>query len=152
MGILPFPGPLRTMLRRRPDGPGKRIMRSRRAFLAVGLALLPVAGYGQPAKGFVGQWQGTVEGIGEAKIVITAVKPDGLVEGRMEFVLRSHVSTFADKADLVRSTNRGVVSGATLTIDAALGGTYRLTLAGDSLAGTYSRGTSFSGPATFKRV
>jgi hypothetical protein len=70
----------------------------------------------------------------------------------MEFALRSYVSTFADKTDSVRNTNRGVVSGATLTIDAALGGTYRLTLAGDSLAGTYVRGNTFSGAATFKRV
>ena len=128
------------------------MMPSRRAVLLVCLLLLPVAGRGQQGAGFVGQWQGTVEGLGEAKIIITAIAPDGLVEGRMEFALRSYVSTFADKANSTGNTSRGVVSGTTLTIDAALGGTYRLTLAGDSLAGTYSRGTTFSGTATFKRA
>jgi hypothetical protein len=108
-------------------------------------------GWAQQSSGFVGQWQGTVAGIGEAKVIITAVRADGLVEGRMEFALQSYVSTFAEKADSLK-TNRGLVSGQTLTIDAALGGTYHLTLSGDRLAGTYSRGTTFSGPASFKRL
>ena len=43
----------------------------------------------QQAGGVVGQWQGTVDGIGEAKIVITGVRADGRVEGRMEFALQS---------------------------------------------------------------
>ena len=47
----------------------------------------------------------------------------------------------------------GVVSGGTLTltIEAALGGTYRLALSGDSLSGTYTRGTTFEGKAAFRR-
>jgi hypothetical protein len=45
-----------------------------------------------------------------------------------------------------------MVSGNTLTIEAALGGTYRLTLAGDTLAGSYTLGTTFSGKAEFHRL
>ena len=63
-----------------------------------------------------------------------------------------HVATFADKPHPVQNTSVGVVSGNTLTIEAALGGTYRLTLAGDTLAGSYTRGTTFSGKAEFRRL
>ncbi|MBV8187609.1 MAG: hypothetical protein JOY64_36020 [Alphaproteobacteria bacterium] len=70
----------------------------------------------------------------------------------MEFALQSYVSTFGDRTDSNRNLNRGIVNGTALTIDAALGGTYRLTLSGDRLAGTYTRGTTFSGAATFKRL
>ena len=117
----------------------------------------PAGGVGtslaQQAGGFVGEWQGTVDGLGETKIVITSVSPDGRVEGRMEFALHSFVATFDDKPHPIGKTSLGVVSGGTLTltIEAALGGTYRLTLSGDSLAGSYTRGTTFSGKATFRR-
>lgn len=119
------------------------------------LALLVALGasLAQQPEGFVGEWQGTVDGIGEAKIVITGVKPDGRVEGRMEFALHSFVATFDDKPHPIEKTSLGVVSDGTLTltIEAALGGTYRLALSGDSLAGSYTRGTTFSGKATFRR-
>jgi hypothetical protein len=118
---------------------------------ALALVTFALAGVAQQPSGLVGQWQGNIDGLGEAKITITAVRADGRVEGQMEFALRSYVSTFGDKADSGRNTNRGVVSGSTLTIDSALGGTYRLTLAGDRLSGTYSRGTTFSGSAIFKK-
>ena len=65
-------------------------------------------------------------GIGPARLIITAVGGNGLVEGRMEFELKSFVSTFSDKADMVKNTNRGVVSESTLIIDSALGGTVRV--------------------------
>jgi hypothetical protein len=103
----------------------------------------------QAPAGLIGQWQGQVEGIGGVRLFVTGVSPSGQIEGRMEFDLQSFVSTFADKADSTKSTNRGVVSGNTVTIDAALGGTYRLTLAGNRLAGRYTRGTTFDGAATF---
>jgi hypothetical protein len=82
------------------------------------------------------------------------VKPDGRVEGRMEFALHSFVATFADKPHPIEKTSVGVVSGGTLTltIEAALGGTYRLTQSGDSLSGTYTRGTTFEGKAAFRRL
>jgi hypothetical protein len=47
----------------------------------------------------VGTWTGGVEGIGGARLVITAVKPSGQLEGRMEFDLQSFVSKFGDAAD-----------------------------------------------------
>lgn len=102
--------------------------------------------------GFVGQWEGEVDGIGKARLIIVAVKPSGQVEGRMEFELHSYVSTFGNKADSGGArTSLGIVSGSSLTIESSLGGTYRLTMRGDQLAGTYSRGTTFSGKAAFKR-
>jgi hypothetical protein len=121
-------------------------------WIVFALALVALAGASAAqSSGFVGQWQGNIDGLGEAKMTIAAVRADGRVEGQMEFALRSYLSTFGDKADSTRNINRGVVSGSTLTIDAALGGTYRLTLAGERLSGTYTRGTTFSGSATFKR-
>ena len=119
------------------------------------LALLLALGTGlaQQAGSFVGQWQGTVDGVGEARIVITGVKPDGRVEGRMEFALHSFVATFSDKPHPIEKTSIGVVSGGTLTltIESALGGTYRLALTGDQLSGRYTRGTTFDGAALFRR-
>ena len=119
------------------------------------LALLLAFGtsLAQQAGGFIGQWEGTVDGIGWARIVITGVRPDGRVEGRMEFALHSFVATFSDKPHPIEQTSVGVVSGGTLTltIEAALGGTYRLALSGDSLSGTYTRGTTFEGKAAFRR-
>ena len=123
----------------------------RRTTITLAVVTFALATAAQQSSGFVGQWLGNVDGIGEAKLIVTAVRADGRIEGRMEFALQSYVSTFGDKADSVRNTNRGVVSGSTLAIDAALGGTYRLTLSGDGLAGTYTRGTTFSGSAIFKR-
>jgi hypothetical protein len=118
--------------------------------LALPVLVLSWSGYAQ--QGLVGQWQGQVQGIGNARLVITAVRPNGQVEGRMEFDLNSFVSTFADKPSMSDKTSRGIASGSTLTIDAALGGTYRLTLSGDQLSGRYIRGTTFDGAATFKRI
>jgi hypothetical protein len=125
-----------------------------RIVLTLALLLGFSASMAQQAGGFVGQWQGTVDGIGEAKIVITSVNPDGRIEGRMEFALHSFVATFDDKPHPIEKTSVGVVSHGelTLTIEAALGGTYRLTLSGDNLAGSYTRGTTFSGKAAFHRL
>jgi len=122
--------------------------------LLVALPLLAPAWPGaaqQASAGLVGEWRGQVEGIGGVRLFITAVAPNGQIQGRMEFDLQSFVSTFADKADSIKSTNRGVVSGNTVTIEAALGGTYQLTLAGNRLTGRYTRGTTFDGAATFER-
>jgi hypothetical protein len=130
-------------------------MSSQRIVLAAFALLLAFdTGWAQQAGGFVGQWQGTVDGIGEAKIIVTGVKPDGRVEGRMEFALHSFVATFTDKPHPNEKTSVGVVSGSTLTltIETALGGTYRLALSGDQLAGRYTRGTTFDGAAVFRRL
>jgi hypothetical protein len=119
-------------------------------FTASLLALVPLQAIAQGA-GFVGRWQGEVPGISAARLIITAVRPDGLVEGRMEFDLQSFVSTFGDKPDSVKNTNRGVVSGSALVIDSALGGKYELTLEGGRLSGVYTRGTTLKVPVTFTR-
>jgi hypothetical protein len=116
--------------------------------LAAG-CLLPLNSRAQSA--FIGQWQGEVDGIGKARLIITAIKPSGQVEGRMEFELQSFFSTFGDKADSIKNINRGTVSGTELTIDSALGGRYELVLNGSQLSGAYSRGTTFRGPASFRR-
>ena len=127
-------------------------MQTRRTFLVVAGLTLPGVAMAQPAAGgLIGRWQGEVDGVGAATLIITAVKPTGQVEGRMEFALQSLVSTFGDKADNSLQTSLGALSGTTLRIDTALGGTYMLTLQGDQLAGTYTRGTTFSGKANFKK-
>ena len=125
-------------------------MQLRRA-LIVGLCLLPLAGRAQEGA-FVGTWQGEVPGIGPARLIITAVRPGGEVEGRMEFELRSYVSTFAAKADSINNTNRGTVSGSGLVIDAALGGTYTLNLGDNRLSGIYTRGTTYRVDVAFTKT
>lgn len=129
-------------------------MQSRRAFTASVLTLLPLQAHPQGAA-FTGRWQGEVPYIGAARLIITAVRPDGLVEGRMEFDVDSYVSTFADKRDPVANTNRGVVSGSVLVIEASLGGKYDLTLDGGRLNGVYTRGEplreTIRVPVTFTR-
>lgn len=121
--------------------------------IVVGLMGLPVVARAQSASGgLIGEWQGEVAGIGAARVIITGIKPNGQVEGRMEFELQSFVSNFADKADSgPDKTNLGIASGQSLTIESALGGTYSLVREGNSLKGTYTRGTTFNGPATFTR-
>jgi len=122
----------------------------RRWLLAAAAWLVPLAGHAQSA--FVGRWQGEVEGVGKARLVTTAVKPNGQIEGRMEFDLQSYISTFADKADSIKNTNYGMISGTALAIDSALGGTYEPTLSGNPLNGTYARGTTLRGKASFVRA
>jgi hypothetical protein len=126
--------------------PGRRLLLS--AF-----AMLPAAARAQSASaGLIGEWQGEVDGIGSARIVITGIRPNGQVEGRMEFEMQSFVSAFGDKAQSgPEKTNLGIASGPSLTIESSLGGTYRLVREGDSLKGSYVRGTTFTGSAAFTR-
>jgi hypothetical protein len=100
----------------------------------------------------VGTWTGEVEGVGGARLIITAVKPSGQLEGRMEFDLQSFESQFGDSADAgPNKTNHGMLSGSELRIESALGGTYDLALQGNLLIGTYVRGTTFRGKAAFRK-
>jgi hypothetical protein len=126
-------------------------MLGRRVLLAAVAAVSSRAAVGQPTT-FVGNWQGDVSGIGAARLFITGVQANGQVEGRMEFDLNAYVSTFGDTFDTTKNVNRGVVSGNALTIEAALGGIYRLNLEGNRLFGTYSRGTTYLVPVTFNRL
>ncbi len=106
----------------------------------------------QGASPFVGEWSGQVEGIGPARIVITGVTANGRVSGRMEFTLNSFTSTFSDKATPgPPATSRGMVSAGVLSIEAALGGIYELTLSGNRLTGSYVRGTTMRSKAEFTR-
>jgi hypothetical protein len=128
-------------------------MNTRRSFVMAAALSLPMAAIAQQSGvGFVGDWQGEVPGLGAAHLIVTAVKPDGQVEGKMEFALQSFVSTFGDKADSGKRINHGVVSGAALSIEAALGGKYELKRNGDQLTGTYTRGTTMSVPVSFKKT
>jgi len=122
----------------------------RRTILFGAVCFVPFSSYAQA--NFVGQWQGEVEGIGKARLIITAVKPNGQVEGRMEFELQAFVSTFSDKVNPAENANYGVISGTALRIDSALGGRYDLVLDGSQLSGTYTRGTTFRGKANFTKT
>ena len=106
----------------------------------------------QDASLFIGEWKGQVEGIGDARLVISAVKSTGRIEGQMEFSLKSFVSAFGDKADSAKNTSLGVVSGSTLSIDSALGGKYELARTGNQLTGLYTRGTTFRGSVSFTKM
>ena len=68
----------------------------------------------------------------------------------MEFDLQSYVSTFADNS--AKNTNYGMVSETSLAIDSALGGKYELVLNGNQLSGSYSRGTTLRGKASFSKT
>ena len=124
-------------------------MQSRRALFVAPLLLLPLQGHAQAGAAFIGKWQGDVPGVSAARLFITAVKPNGQVEGRMEFDLQSFVSTFGDKPDSVKNINYGVISGSTLVIEAALGGKYELSLNGKQLSGFYTRGNTYKVAVTF---
>ena len=126
-------------------------MQSRRALIAAPLLLLPLQGHAQGGSAFIGNWQGDVPGISAARLTVTAVKPNGQVEGRMEFDLQSFVSTFGDKSDSIKNINYGVISESTLIIESALGGKYELTLEGNRLSGFYTRGNTYKVAVTFTK-
>ena len=76
-------------------------MISRRFLVATPALLLAPGSQAQGSgSGFVGTWQGQVQGVGDVRLIVTGVKIDGQVEGRMEFTLQSFVSTFGDKVDM----------------------------------------------------
>jgi hypothetical protein len=131
--------------------------RMTRRWLIAAAAALPMAplsnGNAQGGESaIVGTWTGEVEGVGGARLIVTAVKPGGQLEGRMEFDLQSFVSQFGDVADAgPNKANYGKLSGSELRIESALGGTYDLTLQGNLLTGTYIRGTTFRGKAAFRK-
>jgi hypothetical protein len=123
---------------------------SRRLFILGGLAISAGA-HAQPS-GFVGRWTGHVRGLGDAEIVVSGVRANGQVDGTMTFPEQSQTFKFGDKLDMVNSINHGIVQGSALTIETALGGTYRLNLAGGQLTGEYLRGTTMKVPVTFQKA
>ena len=125
---------------------------SRRLFILGGLSISSLA-HAQPSGSpFVGRWTGHVRGLGDAEILVSDVRANGQVDGTMTFAEQSKTFNFGDKLDMVNSINHGVVQGSSLTIETALGGTYRLSLAGGRLAGEYVRGTTYKVPVTFQKA
>ena len=123
---------------------------SRRLFILGGLAISSLA-HAQSSP-FVGRWTGHVRGLGDAEILVSGVRANGQVDGTMVFPEQSKTFNFGNKLDMVNSINHGVVQGSSLTIETALGGTYRLSLAGGRLAGEYVRGTTYKVPVTFQKA
>jgi hypothetical protein len=126
-------------------------MTSRRVFIfAAALGLGRVAQAQQSS--LVGRWTGHVPGLGAAEIVVLSIRANGQIEGRMMFPEQDKTFTFGEKLDIVNSINHGMAKGADLTIETAMGGTYRLTLSGGQLAGEYIRGTTYKVPVSFNKA
>jgi len=125
---------------------------SRRFFILSGLAISSLAHAQSSGSPFVGRWTGHVRGLGDAEILVSGVRANGQVDGTMTFPEQSKTFNFGDKLDMVNSVNHGVVQGSSLTIETALGGTYRLSLAGGRLAGEYVRGTTYKVPVSFQKA
>jgi hypothetical protein len=110
----------------------------RGTLLVASFVLLAPPTHALPGVAFLGEWQGEVEGIGEARLRITAVKSNGQVEGELELPSRSFIGKFDDKGNgTIATTSRAVVSGRALAIDTASGERYALLLEGNRLTGTY---------------
>ena len=125
---------------------------TRRGVLTAALVVPVGWAVAQGGSPFIGEWAGQVEGIGDARIVITGVGANGRVMGRMEFTLNSFSSTFSDKdSPGLPASNVGTIEGSVLSIESALGGRYELTLAGSRLSGSYVRGTTLRTRAEFTR-
>ena len=124
---------------------------SRRVFILGGVAVSSVA-HAQSSGSFVGRWTGNVRGLGDVEIQVTGVRANGQVDGTMTFPEQAKTFKFGDKLDIVNSINHGVVQGSVLTIETALGGTYRLNMANGRLTGEYLRGTTMNVPVTFQKV
>ena len=103
------------------------------------------------ASPFVGKWKGAVPGIGDAELIISAVRQNGSIEGTMGFGSQAQVVTFGEKLDISRGVSQGLVVGSTLKIETAMGGEYQLSLSGDAMSGSYIRGTTYKVPISFKR-
>ncbi|WP_421996633.1 hypothetical protein [Reyranella sp.] len=125
---------------------------SRRLFILAGLALGSAAHAQPSASRFVGRWTGHVRGLGDAEIVVTAVRPNGQIDGAMTFPEQGRTLAFGDKVDIANGINHGVVRESVLTIETALGGTYRLNLVEGGMSGEYTRGTTMKVPVTFQKV
>jgi hypothetical protein len=125
---------------------------SRRLLILGGLAISSLAHAQSSGSPFVGRWKGNVRGLGDAEILVTAVRTNGQVDGTMTFPEQAKTFKFGDKLDIVNSINHGIVQGSVLTIETALGGTYRLNAASGRLTGEYTRGTTMNVPVTFEKA
>src|SRR5713101_1151596 len=123
-----------------------------------GLCLAGFSGYSCCRPHWHGPWLRTrkrnrrLPEIGDAEIAVIVVRPDGLVDGKMVFPNQGQTFILGEKLDIARGMNRGVVQGSTLTIETAMGGTYRLNLVGGQLSGEYIRGNTYKVQVTFQRA
>ena len=125
---------------------------SRRVLILGGLMISSLAYAQTSGSSFIGRWTGNVRGLGNAEIQVTGVRASGQVDGTMTFSDQAKTFKFGDKLDIVNSINYGVVQGSVLTIETALGGTYRLNMAEGRLTGEYLRGTTLNVPVTFQKA
>ena len=126
---------------------------SRRLFVIAGtLTIASTAHAQQSMSQFVGRWKGHVPGLGDAEIIVVAVRANGQVDGQMLFPDQKQTFAFGDKLDIANSINHGVIQGSSLTIETAMGGTYRLNMASSSLNGEYVRGNTYKVPVAFQKV
>lgn len=83
---------------------------------------------------------------------MVAVRASGQVDGQMKFPDQNQTFAFGDKLDIANSVNHGMIQGPSLTIETAMGGTYRLTMGSSSLTGEYVRGNTYKVPVTFQKA
>jgi hypothetical protein len=125
----------------------------RRLFVIAGpLTIASMARAQQSMSPFVGHWKGQVPGLGNAEIIVVAVRTSGQVDGQMVFPDQKQTFAFGDKLDIANSINHGVIRGPSLTIETAMGGTYRLNMGSSSLTGEYVRGNTYKVPVTFQKA
>jgi hypothetical protein len=120
--------------------------------IAGALTVASMAHAQQATPQFVGRWTGHVPGLGNAEIVVTAVRANGQVDGQMVFPDQNQTFKFGEKLDITKSINHGVIQGPSLTIETAMGGTYRLNLESGGLRGEYVRGNTYKVPVTFQKA
>jgi hypothetical protein len=136
-----------------PRGQAMQGSMSRRLFVLAGtLTITSVARAQQAMNQLIGRWKGHVPGLGDAEIIVVAVRANGQVDGQMVFPDQNKTFALGDKLDIVNSINHGVIRGSSLTIETAMGGTYRLDIGSSSLNGEYVRGTTYKVPVTFQKV
>ena len=83
---------------------------SRRLFVITGTLTIASMARAQPSMSqFVGRWKGHVPGLGDAEIIVAAVRADGQVDGQMVFPDQQQTFTFGDKLDIAKSINHGVI-------------------------------------------
>ena len=126
---------------------------SRRLFVTTATLTIASMARAQPSMSqFVGRWKGHVPGLGDAEIVVVAVRADGQVDGQMVFPDQKQTFAFGDKLDIANGVNHGVIQGPSLTIETAMGGTYRLNVGSSSLTGEYVRGNTYKVPVAFQKA
>jgi hypothetical protein len=126
---------------------------SRRLFVIAGTLTIASMAHGQQSiSQFVGRWKGQVSGLGDAEIIVVGVRANGQVDGQMVFPDQKQTFAFGDKLDIANGINHGVIQGSSLTIETAMGGTYRLTMASSSLNGEYVRGNTYKVPVVFQKA